>query len=277
MSQFWNYNTVAHTEQIVGYNPLPWQYVYAVGIPYLLSLFAIPYVLNKKQTFLTLCLPWIIVHPLATFVIAPLLNMNKSRFFLTAYFVVFAILATAGLRYMAELIRTWKPIKNLTFRVFTGAAIIVIGSGYFAYRDSYQRLRINFNTLLEESTFGYPKKELMEAVWWLRDHTQKNDIVLADPYAGNLIPAFAGNRVYTSWWFWLDSPELFTDTYTPVIQFYTGAMTDSEASAFLHANSISYVILPFKDDTTFTPVGGVTYRSLQETFKNATVAVYTVQ
>jgi hypothetical protein len=276
MSQFFNYDALARTEQMVGFNPVPELYLFAVGIPYVLSFFAIPYVLKKKHTFLTLLLPWIIVHPVATFIIAPILNMNKSRLFLTAYFVVFAILATAGLSYIASLIRRIHPVKNLTFWVFLAAAVVTIGSGFFAYKESSARLKVQY-TIEEDFSFGYPKRKFMDAVWWLRDHTKKNDIVLSDIYAGTLIPAFAGNRVLISFWFLIESPELFYKTYPQVLKFYSRAMTDTEASAFLHSNSISYVALRYENQATLTPVRGLPYTILTQVYADDTAAVYKVK
>ncbi|MCX6791668.1 MAG: hypothetical protein NT149_01360 [Candidatus Gottesmanbacteria bacterium] len=276
MSQFFNYNALARTEQMVGFNPMPQFYVYAVGIPYIFSWFAIPYILKKKQTILTLLLPWIVVHPIATFTIAPILNMNKSRLFVTAYFVVFAILAVAGLTYIATLIRRVIHAKNLTFWVFLVAAVLTLGSGFFAYQKSSARLHVHY-TIEEDFAFGYPKRKFMDAVWWLRDHTQKNDIVLSDIYAGTLIPAFAGNRVLISFWFLIESPELFYKTYPQVLKFYSRAMSDSEASAFLRNNSISYVVVRFEEQLPLTPIRGLSYPALTEVLKNDTAVVYEVK
>lgn len=277
VAAFWDFNTISITEQIVGYNPMPWQYLLITGMPYLLSLCAIPSIVKRGNTFLKLILPWVIVHPIAVYVVAPLVGMNKGRFFLTPYFVVFAILAVAGMIAVSKTIHRWWPKLGQT-TILIAITAITLMSGTFTYVQNMRYLYFSF--LVEESfTFGYPKKELMRAIYWLRDNTHENNIILSDWYTGALIPAFAGNKVYTSWWFRLMGGEQMKITYTYTRRFYGGQMNDGEAERFLTTNHIAYVLLR-NDNVEEQPlVHGLMlpYPFLKEMFRTNEAVIYAVQ
>jgi len=275
MTQFWDYNTLTTTEQIVNFSIQPINYVAMVGIPYILSIIAIPYVLKKSNTFLLLILPWVIVHPIAVFLISPIFKINLLRFFLSTYFIVFSILAVSGISFLIIVLKRWIRTKYLPLLVFGVITIITLASGYGAYIVSWNALKVQYN-MPESWTYGYPKREFMEGVWWLRDHTTDKDIVLSDPYSGTLITPFSGNPVFTSWWFRLVSPSLFYSYYQPLSAFYNGIMTDAEARNFLQSNTISYVMVRFDDVDFPSPPRGLPYPLLTQVYANPTVIIYKV-
>lgn len=277
VTQFWDFNTIKTTERIVGYNPMPWQYVFITGVPYLLSLCAVPSIVKGKNTLLQLLLPWVVVHPISVYVIAPFVGMNKGRFFLTPYFVVFAILAVPGMIVVANSIRQWWP-KLSQKSIIIMLTLLTLASGTVTYVRTINTMHVSF-LLKEQFTFGYPKKDLMRAIDWLRNNTHENDIILSDWYTGALIPAFAGNKVYTSWWFRLLAEEQIDVTYTNARRFYDISMSNGEAERFLRTQHIAYVFLRNENvgEQPLTHGLMLSYPFLKEKFRTSEAVIYAVQ
>jgi len=255
VSQFWDLNLFVKTENIVPFRLNIFQYFFAVGSIFIFSLFSIPEILKKKNPLHLLFLPWIIVHPLGALILSNILSVNASRFFFGPYFVVFGILAYMG-------IRRFKPLIILLF------AILALGSSFISYGASINYTRVCFCNV-QFSDYGYPKKDLMDAIFWLRDNTTESDGVLSGPYAGAIIPAFSNNRVYTSFWLRIMDESLFTKLDAMSKQFYEGSMNENEARAFLRNYNMAYVLVGEQESGK-----GLTYPDLSLTASFGSVRLY---
>ncbi len=236
VSQFWDFNTFSKTEFVVPFRLAPIDYLFAVGIPFFFALFAIRKVLASRNTLLLIIVPWILMHPFASLFLANLIRMNPSRYFFGPYFVIFGILATIGLREIISFIQQ-KTTKPLAYGVGAILVIIIFVPSYISYGASIQNIRNCFCNV-QFFDYGYPKKDLMNAIFWLADHTKESDIVLSGPYAGIIIPAFSGNRVYTSFWLRLMDESTFSETERMLQKFYGVFMTEEE----IRALQIEYVL-----------------------------------
>lgn len=260
--QFWDYYAFDLTEKLVPFRVLPSQYVQITGGTYLLGLFAIPVVLRSQNRFLQLIAPWLIVHPVAVLVFSNLLNLNSHRFFFGPYFVIFGILAAIGVKRFGRLM-----------------ALVIVGISYvaslWAYSASVQYGSVCFCNV-QFFDYGYPKKELMGAIFWLRDHSKEADVVLSGPYAGVLIPAFAGNRVYTSWWLRLMEPRLYEQTEGQFSLFYSGGMSSAAAQKLFFDNTIGYILYSQQERQIAGNGSVIAYPFITQVYQDGETIIYRV-
>lgn len=274
MSNVWGaYNLML----IETYNPFAltaWQYIAAMGLTYVLSFFSLPALLKKGRTLALLLIPWLVVHPVSEFFFPSLLNINHVRFFLTPYFVVFGILATVGITNIAKYVSGIIPsIKHNLIVIII--VILVVISCVTAYGVSYNKIRVCFCNP-DSFAFGYPRRESMDAIRWLRDNTKEQDIVLTNYYAGNLIPAFAGNRVYINWWYYLAYPTISNEVHSQMKQFYDFRTNSEEnARAFVSREHIAYVVYS-SEEHLYIGVNDLPYPFLHEVYRNGEVSIYRV-
>ncbi len=228
------------SEQLNPFHLTLWQYILAMGSTYLLSLFSIPRIVKNGKTLLLLLVGWIVMHPIGEYVIPGMLHINNIRYFFTPYFVGFGILATVGVWEIVSF--SQKYIRKIPANVIVGCfVLVVLGSSYETFSASFTRAELCFCDV-PTSTFGYPQQDLVSVLTWLGTHSSENEIVLSGFYAGNLIPVFSGNRVYTSWWQRLMEPAGLYDVRMSMESFYLGKMTDDEAAMFVHTNNIRWVL-----------------------------------
>lgn len=84
----------------------------------------------------------------------------------------------------------------------------------------------------------YPVKDVMAAVFWLRDRTDHDRVVLAAETLGSMIPGYAGNTVVLGHG---NQTVDYRGKVDQMIRFYRGLMSPEEASEFLSRNRVSYV------------------------------------
>lgn len=274
ISGVWDWNVYAVTEKLVPFTLTMAEYFYIMGLVFPFAVLSLPYIIKSGNTFLLLLAPWVFIHPLGTFFLADLLEINKLRYFLSFYFVVFGLLAAVGIRWVADVIAKITK-KNVAPVIMILLTAFVIGSGYQTYKVMWGKHNICFcsNYLFD---FGYPKKDIMDAIFWLRDNSAEDDVVLSGAFAGTLVPAFAGNRAYVTWWFRLSAPERYFPLLYDLERFYRGDMLSGEAEDYLEKNRISYV---FFSDEEINLSGGkteVSYPNLKEVFRKNSAAVYAV-
>jgi len=271
----WNvFNVTGKLERLNPFILTPREYFESLGVTYILSFVSIPFILRRGNPFLILLLPWIIMHPFGEYVLSPILGINKIRYFLTPYFIVFGLLATEGVTSLAGLIVSKKRV--LRYGIYLSSIVLVIGSGWFAYLRSYERALVCFCNV-KYFDYGYPKKDIMDVLVWLRSNSKETDIVLSDTYAGVLIPAFSGNRVYTSWWFRLTEVGAYFQTTNVSRHFYTGTMTNKDALNFLRENNISYVFVGEKEREYAEGMKELRYPMLSLVFQSGETRLYKVE
>lgn len=109
-----------------------------------------------------------------------------------------------------------------------------------------------------------------DALLWLRDNTNKDDVVVSNRYLGNLVPAHAyvksylGHHVHTKDFF---SKELFVD------RFFSGAMTEQQANTFFTQGNVTYIFFALSEVLKYPPP---TYSSLEVVYKTPGSVIYKV-
>lgn len=125
--------------------------------------------------------------------------------------------------------------------------------------------------------FGYPKKTIINGIFWLSKNTKPGDIVLSGYFAGTLIPAFAGNRVYASWWYRLIEPPTVGQTEMNIAQFYSGKISDTDARTFLRQTHIAYVFYSEQEQGYAGGKQTLDYPFLFPVYENAGTVIYSVR
>ncbi|MCL4339401.1 hypothetical protein M1271_06990 [Patescibacteria group bacterium] len=119
----------------------------------------------------------------------------------------------------------------------------------------------------------YPLKDFMNAIFYIRDNTNQNSVVLGYVTAGNYIPAYAGNFVYIGH---ANTPD--EDGKEKIAaRFFSGKMTPEEAKTFLTRERISYILFGPQEKE----LGGIQdlstiYSNLSLFYKNSQVVIYKV-
>jgi len=272
LSGYWDDYSFSRTENIVPFAPLWWHYFFIAGLTYFFSLFAIPEVVKKRNVLFSFFLAWVVVHPVAMNWIAPIIGLNKTRFFLTPYFVIFGILAVFGIEKLLSYIKKAIAVRFNQAIAYLICVLLVVISGFETYKISLDWLRACF-CQGDGFAFGYPRNEDMSAWKWLRDNSREDDIILSDNFAGMMIPVFAGNKVYTSHWVNIVWPSNFNEIVTNKERFFSGYMPDEEAKQFLLQNQISYI---YYGTIEKWPAGKLSYPFIEKKYSNPIVDIYKV-
>ena len=120
---------------------------------------------------------------------------------------------------------------------------------------------------------AYPLKDFMEAIFYLRDNTQREQVVLAFVTAGNYIPAYAGNYVFIGHANTPDEDEKEVE----VARFFKGEFEVREAEEFMEKERISFVFYG-PQEKAFGEIADLskTYAFLEKVYRNAEIIVYRV-
>lgn len=271
----WNDIRLAHMDHLNPFRVTPIEYVAVVGVLYILSFIAIPSVIRKGKPLMVLLATWLVMHPVGEFIISPILHFNYLRYFLTPYYVAFGILATSGLIILSDWLK--KYLRNIPRWIITSALVVVLlSTSIGTYTSAWKTEHLCF-CIEQFFDFAYPKRTVMEGIFWLSENTKPDDIVLSAYYAGTLIPAFSGNRVYLSWWYRLIEPPNVWNTDATLMYFYSGSMPQADAYAFLKRENISYVFYSEQEQTFAAGRADLQYPFLTDRYNKAGTVIYQVK
>lgn len=113
----------------------------------------------------------------------------------------------------------------------------------------------------------------MDGIRWLRDNTNRGDVVLAEITAGNHIPAYAGNTVYLGQANTVD----YERKQAEVWEFLKGEMGEKQAQLFLKNGRIKYIFFSVqeKEKSGGKPLEDF-YPFLTPVYTNPTVTIFTL-
>ncbi len=276
VSTYWQDLNTAKMELLNPFTLSVTQYLAVLGVPYILAVLSIPTVIRSGSPLLLFFASWVIMHPVGEFLLSKYMHLNMIRYLITPYFVVFGILSGSLVERIEEYIKrtsqTHISIKHLTVLLI----LFVFAVSSITYIKSFKRAT-NCFCQRDMLDFGYPKKTNIEAIEWLAKNTKATDVVLSGYHAGMLIPAFSGNRVYTSWWYFLIGPPEFSTVVDSLAAFYRQGVPPDEAYAFLKKTGISYVFYSQEEHGLNPVVWGLDYPFLKEVYNRADVTIYKVQ
>lgn len=199
---------------------------------------------NKEKKFMTAA-AWITSVALLFLIFEKVPQQSPSRFTEAMPYVPLGIFAT----YLFKTIWDW--CQNLKFplvklvKIGSGMAItvtVLMGMGVMAsmvlwLTDQAYGKRIGAWQVPIGAQIAYPLKDFMDGVFYLRDHTPKNTVVLGYVTSGNFIPAYAGNYVYIGH---ANTPDEDSKEKTAAL-FFSGKMNQNEGKEFLKRERVSYI------------------------------------
>jgi len=117
----------------------------------------------------------------------------------------------------------------------------------------------------------YPLKGWMDGIRWLRDNTDRDDVILAEITAGNYIPAYSGNTVY----FGQANTVDYERKQLEVDKFLQGKMGEVEVENFLKVGRIKYVFFSVQEKEKAKGKNLESYYpSLKVAYSNDLVTIY---
>ena len=120
---------------------------------------------------------------------------------------------------------------------------------------------------------AYPLKDFMEAIFYLRDNTEREQVVLSFVTAGNYIPPYAGNYVFIGH---ANTPDE-DGKEVEVARFFKGEFEEREAEEFMEKERISFVFYG-PQEKAFGEIADLskTYAFLEKVYGNAEIIIYRV-
>lgn len=275
ISGLWDWNVYAVTEKLVPFVISFTEYLEIVGAGFVLAMIGLPFFMRRGNTLLVICAAITIMHPVGVFVLTKILDINKVRYFLSLYYIFIGLLAAGSLGelhdWLAGKWKGWLAGKWLATIVLT---LLVLVSSSLTY---YQTMKRQLICYCLQPDWGYPQKDLMGGIAWLAEHTGEEDIVLSGFFAGTLIPAFAGNRVVTSWWYRLTEAKGLWPLMGQVEAFYRQRMDVAAAAEFMQKNRVRYVISS-EEERALQPGGrDLSYPFLSLVYRTGQMSIYQVK
>ena len=169
-------------------------------------------------------------------------------------------------------------LKNKLFKKLVAGSVVFMGlmvmiSMVFWLTDQVKAKRESTWPVPLGAQLAYPINDFMEGIFYLKENTNVNEVVLTYITAGNYIPAYAGNYVYIGHANTPDEDEKEVIAST----FFKGEMTVEEAKKWLKQERISYIFFgPQERD-----LGGVAdlkikYDFLTPVYSNKKVVIYKI-
>lgn len=215
----------------------------------------------NAQYFFLAILALLTIIPLILPITKPL-GLTNFRFFGFPLNIILAVFAVKTLILLRNKLRLPESL-NTKYHILVAVLLLLLSLPTYVYSLATQPKEFAYYSNV------YPTKTWMNGLNYLKINTKEEDIVLADLYSGNIIPAFTKASVY------LGHPVLTVDADNKaktVTRFFQGKMTADEAESLLSNSKITYVFFDTnagKGKTEAPP-----YRNLIKVFENEEVEIY---
>ncbi len=251
--------------------PLPYkEYFLALGPMLPLGILGGLIALYKREKIFLPVISWIIGVFLLFAIFEKVPTQSPLRFTEAAIQIPLGILAVYLLSHLSNLGYLRKAVWGLIFTiVVVGFSVMVSMVGWLtdqAYSKGKGTWLVPIGAQLV-----YPLKDFMGGIYYLRDNTKVEEVVLSYITAGNYIPAYAGNFVYIGH---ANTPD--EDGKEKIAaRFFSGKMGQEEAKEFLKKERISYVFVGPQEKG----IGGVkdlvpVYPFIIPVYNNSQVTLY---
>ena len=169
-------------------------------------------------------------------------------------------------------------VKNRIIRRFISGGVIITGflvmvSMVLWLTDQAYAKRLGTWSVPLGAQLAYPQREFMEGIFYLRDNTREEDVVLGYITAGNYIPAYAGNYVFLGH---ANTPDE-DEKEVIAASFFKSVTGAEEARKWLQEERIKYVFSGPQE----RELGGIAdlrekYNFLTEVYSNNQVVIYKI-
>ena len=234
-----------------------WEYLAALGPTAFLFPLGI-FAPKEKRRWVIFFFILVGVVFLFAFFVADRLNLNPTRFLQFPLYIPFAILTIFGLSCFLK--------KPLSLAIFTLVLLVITLPTSFVSLKNQKEMYADFSELI------YPTNELKTAFDFLVKNTSPNQTVLTLYQAGNLIPFFAGNKVYLGH---LQETLNYPLKVKLAEDFFAGKMTLTQAKEFLSQGKIDLVFLSPQEKS----LGGKIeiYPFLEPIYQSQTITIFKVK
>ena len=259
-----------------------WEYLLGTGPVFFLALLGILISLIKKDRKFHPLTFWIMTTFLFAILFTHLKEQSPLRFTQTGLFIPLGILATYffyQLFQLSNLSSLSHLEKSQLKAVFIVIIALYISGNLFMMKISLnwqtnfitQRIKANIPPVPYPPQTMYPLKTWMDGIRWLKNNTERSEVVLAGITAGNFIPAYSGNTVY----FGQSNTVNYEEKQQLVDKFFEGKMPVREAEIFLKNNGIKYIFVSTQEKE--KSAGGnleLIYPFLKPVYSNPQVIIY---
>jgi len=188
-----------------------------------------------------LFLSWILSFFILIFYSYPFLTISQVRFMQNFIFIPFGILGAVGIVWLANLL---KSLLHLSVSLNTLFLILITLTIVPSLPTYYRSMEIKLTIFKPDDILIFPKKNWVEAIRWLGQNSNPNEVVISAYHAGHAIPYLGGNTVYVGHiWATLDRKNKEEKLY----QFLKGEMTEEKAKAFLNEARASYLFFGYQE------------------------------
>lgn len=196
-------------------------------------------ILKKKQELLGL-VTWITGVSIAIILFKFFPYQSELRFVQTANHIPLAILSVYLLQELWKKARS--SIKVIIFIIIIMITINGLIQAYFSLKAQVQFINQRALATLPLVPYPpqvmYPLNDFYNGLKWLEKNTNHQTVVLSKITAGNYIPAYSGNFVYFG--HGTETPH-YDQRQQMVDEFFSGSLSEKQASQFLKTENISYV------------------------------------
>lgn len=238
-------------------------YLGVIGIPGILAIFSLPFVLGKRAFLWNALVSWFAVPFVGLGILQLYLPVSNGRYLQNAYFIPAAILATAGL---------WELAKRAAGRARWYWMILGVVLFIVAVPSYYESVSQQLRSVARDKTnltISVPRL-VSEGIVWLGKADRPQAVVLAPEWISTMIPAFTDKRVvwgHPTFTYKLEQKE------ADVAAFYR--FDDLRiAKAVIAKYAVSYV---WVESIHPAPASFITSLSLRPIFGNTSVALYAVK
>lgn len=257
------WNHMAAWEGVSRYNIPLSEYIGAIGPNFFLAPIGFLIMLYEGIKTNTTSRPlflvsWILSFFLLVFFSYPFLHISEVRLMQVFIFIPFAILSAYAIFSAAKFFNS----KAVIFISITILLIIYMP----IYIEAFKSKLFYYST---NSMLAFPPKDWMKGIYYLRDNTPKESVVLGAYMAGTTIPFTSGNTVYTGHlWATLDR----TRKEALKEDFFRNKMSESQAYNFLKNEKINYVFNGYQEASMGSVAGK--YKFLKSVYSSPSVTIY---
>jgi len=208
-------------------------YILALGPVFVLGIAGLVWATLKQNKKFFPAIVWILAIALLFLVFENVPQQSPLRFSEALVTVPLSVLAT----YFIVKIRRFRLISGIIAGTTVVLGLMVMLSMVLWLTDQADAKRLGSWRVPLGAQLAYPLKDFMEAIFYLRDNSKKEDVVLGYITAGNYIPAYAGNYVYIGH---ANTPDE-DEKEIIAASFFRGEMSPNEAGTWLRQERISYV------------------------------------
>lgn len=252
--------------------PLPYkEYAFALGAVLPLGLLGMIIALIKKEKKLFPSIAWVLAVVMLIVVFERVPEQSPLRWTEAAVHVPLGILAAYVLKQLW--VRRVKVITVITIITVILMGLGVMGSMVMWLTDQARWKSEGTWPVPIGAQLVYPLRDFMDGVYFLRDSTKREEVVLSYVTAGNFIPAYAGNSVYLGH---ANTPD--EDGKEKIAaEFFAGKMKEAEAKEFLQRENITYIYFgPQERDLGQLSDLKQAYGFIDEIYGNNKVKIYKV-